>query len=63
MPPKKKMKRLVRREEVDAWQKFNRHQQARGRGPTDDNIETVKRYTGKKLNGMLGPAISGTTRK
>ena len=27
-----------------------------------DNIETVKKYTGKKLNGMLGPAISGTIR-
>jgi len=27
-----------------------------------DNIETVLKHTGKKLNGMLGPAISGTVR-
>ncbi len=25
-----------------------------------DNIETLKRHTGKQLKGMLGPAISGT---
>ena len=27
-----------------------------------DNIETLKRHTGKQLKGMLGPAISGTER-
>ncbi len=27
-----------------------------------DNVETLKRHTGKQLKGMLGPAISGTER-
>ena len=27
-----------------------------------DNIDTLRRHTGKQLNGMLGPAISGTER-
>jgi peptidoglycan/xylan/chitin deacetylase (PgdA/CDA1 family) len=41
---------------------LNTYTEAQEREFYRDNVETLRRHTGKRLKGMLGPAISGTDR-